>query len=151
MEKPIVKRREQYSFKTDQNTLVDIFQQFAVNSPKVNIVAVVSKYKNPCVSVILVVGPDENDSPVINKIAENIFDNYNIFYAKNTILDVLNIQVITDTPGAYLAFYKPLVQNGIKVLNSYLGEAAAGQVLSAFFDVGACSLNEAEKILEKVS
>ncbi|AYV83225.1 MAG: hypothetical protein Hyperionvirus5_31 [Hyperionvirus sp.] len=151
MSSPIVIKRVQYSFNTDPNTLVNVLTEFANHTPGVNIVAIVLRnIENDCTSVILVLGPPGENSPVINKIAEDILKENSIDYSRKKILEVLNIEVASATPGAYKQFYAALVKKCIEVDGSYIGEAEPNEIISTFFDVKSSQINKAKRILESV-
>jgi hypothetical protein len=143
MTTPIVIRRQQYTFVACPRCVALLLTE--LGAEKVNVAAIVIVRTT---RVTLVVGPGGADAPRQNARLEKALRRAHIGYQRNEVLQLLNLQAASSTPGAYARFYGALEKAHIEVGESYFGESVAGQAISAFFRVPRGRESKAQKVLE---
>lgn len=135
--------RVQYSYTATPEQQVNILKKLAKKS--VNIAAITTEGGN----VTLVVGPSTSNDEKDNFILEKYLKRYLSTPAKkDVIVQLLKVQDVTGTPGAYYQFYKALVKAGVVIIKQYLGESFT---IGVYFQVPKDQIELTKQVLTKVA
>lgn len=147
MNTPITAYRTQFTFKVDNKTLGCFFAKLLSG---VNMTAIlVTKIESTrCNFVRTVVGSADPTNPTNGAQVEATriaLRELNISYKEKQVIQLLNVQT-SPTPGALFSFYNSFFcTTGIKAI--YIGEPAANQIISVYFDVSLRFLETANQLI----
>ena len=145
---PILIERRQYTFKASQKRVCQILQLAAIDGINImafTISATTAKHKT---RVLIVVGPPESNSPTQNGDLQTILKNYKIHYSYASVLQLLNVQPVSGTPGGIIRFYNALEAQKILLKACYYGEPAPDFVISVIFQPSRHNFQRAKLTLE---
>ena len=143
--------RNQFTFSTNDKKFGKLLFLSAKN--EINIAAVIFVRDKHVINIKVVVGspnPYDYEIPQKTELFKNFLKKLKISYEIDPVIQILNIESETGTPGNFGVILNLLLQNKIKVLASYYGEPKKGEIVSVFYQVRKNKIKAAKNIIESV-